>query len=202
MSISITHGTAADGTFSAAGAAAWNASHSFSGLTAGQIPYPSSATALTDSSGFTYTTVGGLLATSSQASGVVLTLTSQYGTTSFTRGGATLQISSPLIISASTLANAFIELNTAGGSRSNIATLAAGLVGIGSTAAGFDGRLKLTSAIHAAVAIGSLNASPTAGEIQSVNDALVPVIGNAVAASGAAFALVCWNGAQWTVIGV
>ena len=41
----------------------------------------------------------------------------------------------------------------------------------------------------------------TKGRVASVSDALVPVIGNAVLGGGAAFALVVYNGAQWTVIG-
>lgn len=64
------------------------------------------------------------------------------------------------------------------------------------------GRLKVASAIAAGVAVGSLNASPTTGEIQSVTDALAPAVGVAVASGGSAKALVWYNGAQWTVIGV
>ena len=41
----------------------------------------------------------------------------------------------------------------------------------------------------------------TKGRVASVSDALAPVIGNAVSGGGAAFALVVYNGAQWTVIG-
>lgn len=51
-------------------------------------------------------------------------------------------------------------------------------------------------------AIGSLPASPTLGMMAVVNDALAPAVGVAVAATGAAKALVWWNGAQWTVMGV
>ena len=86
---------------------------------------------------------------------------------------------------------------------SGLSRISAGLIGVGTGAAGsFAGRLKLTSAIAAGVAVGSLNASPTTGEIQSVTDALTPVAGAAVAAGGAAKALVWWNGAQWTVVAV
>ncbi len=35
-----------------------------------------------------------------------------------------------------------------------------------------------------------------------VTDALVPVVGAAVAGGGAAFAAVMWNGAQWTVFSI
>ncbi len=81
--------------------------------------------------------------------------------------------------------------------------LAAGVVSIGTGSFGsFAGRAKLTSTIHGAVAVGTLNAAPTVGEIQSVNNALAPAVGVAVAAGGAANALVWWNGAQWTVIGI
>ena len=83
-----------------------------------------------------------------------------------------------------------------------ISRLAAGSLAIGTGSGSFAGRLKLTSTIAAGVAVGSLNASPTTGEIQSVTDALAPVIGNAVAAGGAAKALVWYNGAQWTVVSI
>ena len=84
-----------------------------------------------------------------------------------------------------------------------LSRISAGLIGVGTgAAASFAGRFKFTSGIAAAVAVGALNAAPTVGEIQSVNDALAPVAGAAVAAGGAANALVWYNGAQWTVIGV
>ena len=85
----------------------------------------------------------------------------------------------------------------------NLSRISNGLVGVGTGAAGsFAGRIKATSGIVAAVAVGALNATPTVGEIQTVNDALAPVAGAAVAAGGAANALVWWNGAQWTVVQV
>ena len=84
-----------------------------------------------------------------------------------------------------------------------ISRISAGLLGVGTgAAASFAGRIKATSGIVAAVAVGALNATPTVGEIQTVNDALAPVAGAAVAAGGAANALVWWNGAQWTVVQV
>ena len=51
MAITLKHATIADGTFSAAGATAWDEDHNgaFAGLTAGQIPFPSDANTLTDS---------------------------------------------------------------------------------------------------------------------------------------------------------
>ena len=85
----------------------------------------------------------------------------------------------------------------------NLSRISAGVIGAGTGAAGsFAGRIKATSGIVAAVAVGALNATPTVGEIQTVNDALAPVAGAAVAAGGAANALVWWNGAQWTVVQV
>ena len=86
--------------------------------------------------------------------------------------------------------------------QSNISQVSAGLLQVGTTAANSSGRMKMTSTIEVGVAVGSLNAAPTTGEIQSVTDALTPVAGAAVAAGGAAKALVWYNGAQWTVIGV
>lgn len=87
--------------------------------------------------------------------------------------------------------------------RTNISDIGAASLAIGNgTVADFSGRLKLTSVTHAGVAIASLNGSPTTGEIQSVTDALVPVLGATVVAGGAAKALVWWNGANWTVVGI
>ena len=83
-----------------------------------------------------------------------------------------------------------------------ISKISAGLFGFGATPGSFAGRIKLTSAIAAGVAIASLNAAPTTGEVQSVTDALTPVIGSTVVAGGAAKALVWYNGANWTVIGI
>ena len=81
--------------------------------------------------------------------------------------------------------------------------ISAGVWGAGTGAAGsFAGRIKLTSAIAAGVTVANLNAAPTTGEIQSVTDSLAPVAGAAVAAGGAAKALVWYNGAQWTVVAV
>ena len=55
--------------------------------------------------------------------------------------------------------------------------------------------------ITAAVAVGSLNASPTIGEIQTVNDALaVTVKGATVANGGSAVCQVMWNGSNWVGI--
>ncbi len=86
----------------------------------------------------------------------------------------------------------------------NLSRIAAGLVGLGngSVQGNFSGRLKLTSVIHAAVTVAALNGAPTVGEIQAVNNALAPAVGALVAGGGAANALVWWNGAQWTVIGI
>lgn len=49
------------------------------------------------------------------------------------------------------------------------------------------------------VLVSALPATPTAGEVASVSNALAPAIGSAVAGAGAAFAAVMWNGSQWTV---
>jgi hypothetical protein len=44
--------------------------------------------------------------------------------------------------------------------------------------------------------------SPAVGEIACINDALAPVVGNAVVGGGTANALVWWNGAHWGVFAV
>jgi hypothetical protein len=51
------------------------------------------------------------------------------------------------------------------------------------------------------VAVASLP-TPTTGMIARVTDASAPVIGTTVTGGGAAYALVNYNGANWTVIGV
>ena len=93
--------------------------------------------------------------------------------------------------------------NASVGNDTAISRISAGIIGVGTGAAGsFAGRIKLTSAIAAGVTVANLNAAPTTGEIQSVTDSLAPVAGAAVAAGGAAKALVWYNGAQWTVVAV
>jgi hypothetical protein len=84
----------------------------------------------------------------------------------------------------------------------SLSRISAGLVGLGTgAAASFAGRLKLTSTIVAATTVAALNASPTVGEISTVNDALaVTAKGATVAAGGAAVSVVVWNGANWVGI--
>lgn len=53
-----------------------------------------------------------------------------------------------------------------------------------------------------ALTVATLPGAPLAGMIARVSDANTPVIGTTVAAGGAAYALVNYNGANWTVIGV
>jgi hypothetical protein len=53
-----------------------------------------------------------------------------------------------------------------------------------------------------ALTVATLPGTPLAGMIARVSDANAPVIGTTVAGGGAAYALVNYNGANWTVIGV
>ena len=53
-----------------------------------------------------------------------------------------------------------------------------------------------------AYTVATLPGTPGTGMIARVTDALAPTIGMTVAAGGAAYALVNYNGANWTVIGV
>jgi hypothetical protein len=53
-----------------------------------------------------------------------------------------------------------------------------------------------------ALTVATLPGTPLAGMIARVSDALTPVIGMTVASGGAAYALVNYNGSNWTVIGV
>ena len=80
--------------------------------------------------------------------------------------------------------------------------ISAGVIGVGTGAAGsFAGRLKLTSTIVAATTVAALNASPTVGEISTVNDALaVTAKGATVAAGGSAISVLVWNGSNWVGI--
>ncbi len=55
---------------------------------------------------------------------------------------------------------------------------------------------------NAGLTVATLPASPVLGMMTFVHDALAPVVGSAVAGTGSAKALVWWNGAQWTVIGI
>lgn len=50
--------------------------------------------------------------------------------------------------------------------------------------------------------IANLTASPATGMVSAVTDANAPAIGSTVASGGSAKALVWYNGANWTVIGV
>ncbi len=260
MAITITPVTAANSNFGPLGSAAWAAGMQFGGLTAGRIPYPSSATALTDSANFMWeadvtagkgltlasgtatTQVSNILASQTwNAAGVTFTgwkftitdtasaagslamqiLGGASGTTSLfslSKGGigsfeGSVATNGNILAGFPTAANnlkisVFSDTGSQGitlgiSSDVNFNRISAGLAAIGTGAAGsFAGRLKLTSAIAAGVAISALNAAPTTGEIQSVTDALAPVIGNAVAAGGAAKALVWYNGAQWTVVSI
>lgn len=52
------------------------------------------------------------------------------------------------------------------------------------------------------IPIADLPASPQTGYVAMVNDATAPAVGSAVADSGAAVALVMYDGAAWAVIGV
>jgi hypothetical protein len=53
-----------------------------------------------------------------------------------------------------------------------------------------------------AYTVATLPGTPGTGMIARVTDALAPTIGTTVAGGGAAYALVNYNGAAWTVIGV
>ncbi len=221
------HSAAADGTFSATGAINWNAAHVVSDATSGGIPYFDSATSEASSA---LLASGGVVLGGGAGGAPNTNAAFSYDGTLLKVGlgqklnGALRAYSNdasfvtPTVYLDSNSAGSSLSLYGSGGSPGirftaatnaensqdwSISRLAAGLGGIGTGALGsFAGRLKLTSAIAAGVAVGSLNAAPTIGEIQSVTDALAPVAGAAVAAGGAAKALVWYNGAQWTVIGV
>lgn len=233
--------TAADGTFSAAGIAAWNAGFTWGGSdasfasgvltiggsTAGAGIVVTGGTITASSPGLNITQTWNNAGTVFNAA-VINVTANAFGATSAwldlqLSGTSALKIydSSGLGILKWTAGNSFLyndgsKFNVGAGlsvdnssglisfsSDTTVSRISAGLVGIGTSGGGaFAARAKLTSVIHAGVAIASLNASPTIGEVQSVTDATAPAIGSTVASGGSAKALVWWNGANWTVIGV
>jgi hypothetical protein len=95
-------------------------------------------------------------------------------------------------------------------STSTAVTLAAETAGTGAddiplnlTAAG-AGTVKVNSVAEVAVSstVANLPAAPAVGMLTRVTDATAPAVGSTVAGGGAAAALVWYNGANWTVIGV
>jgi hypothetical protein len=95
-------------------------------------------------------------------------------------------------------------------STSTAVTLAAETAGTGAdniplnlTAAG-TGTVKVNSVAEVAVSstVAGLPATPALGMLTRVTDATAPAVGSTVAGGGAAAALVWYNGANWTVIGV
>jgi hypothetical protein len=93
---------------------------------------------------------------------------------------------------------------------STAVTLAAETAGTGAdniplnlTAAG-TGTVKVNSVAEVAVSstVAGLPATPAVGMLTRVTDATAPAVGSTVTGGGAAAALVWWNGAAWTVIGV
>jgi hypothetical protein len=67
---------------------------------------------------------------------------------------------------------------------------------------GFAGFASANMQAATAYTVATLPGTPGTGMIARVTDALAPTIGMTVAAGGAAYALVNYNGANWTVIGV
>lgn len=95
-------------------------------------------------------------------------------------------------------------------STSTAVTLAAETAGTGAddiplnlTAAG-TGTVKINSVAEVAVSstVTGLPTAPTVGMMTRVTDATAPVVGSTVTGGGAAAALVWYNGASWTVLGV
>lgn len=65
-----------------------------------------------------------------------------------------------------------------------------------------NGQLGHGCSIFTTTAVENLPASPAAGWVAAVNNALAPTVGVAVADGGAAFALVCHNGTSWIVLSI
>lgn len=186
----------------------WNADFVVAGATVGGIPYCPTATTETTSANLTFINDQLLLADESSLNNNPSLAFANQINTGFRRAAESdLRImvagaDAIRILVGQTQINGSLSLQTSANDI-YLNRISAGLASFGTAAGtGFAGRLKLTSIIAAGVAVGSLNAAPTTGEIQSVTDALAPAAGAAVAAGGAAKALVWYNGAQWTVIGV
>ncbi len=79
-------------------------------------------------------------------------------------------------------------------------TTLTGTLAVTSTSA-FTGAVSLAAVIKLTPS-ATLNASPAAGMLQTVNTASVPTIGLTVSLGGAAFALVCYNGTAWKVVAI
>lgn len=65
-----------------------------------------------------------------------------------------------------------------------------------------NGQLGHGCSIFTTTTVANLPASPAAGWVAAVNNALAPTVGVAVAGGGAAFALVCHNGTSWIVLSI
>jgi hypothetical protein len=93
--------------------------------------------------------------------------------------------------------------NAAGGSV-NISVTPAGSSGSGRNTAVAALTIDSVGSVRVvqALTVATLPGTPLAGMIARVSNANAPVIGTTVAGGGAAYALVNYNGANWTVIGV
>jgi hypothetical protein len=109
-----------------------------------------------------------------------------------------------------TFTDASNHVRAALSSTSTAVTLAAETAGTGAddiplnlTAAG-TGTIKVNSVAEVVVSstVAGLPAAPVVGMLTRVTDATAPVVGMTVAGGGAAAALVWYNGANWSVIGV
>jgi len=109
-----------------------------------------------------------------------------------------------------TFTDASNHVRAALSSTSTAVTLAAETAGTGAdniplnlTAAG-TGTIKVNSVAEVVVSstVAGLPAAPVVGMLTRVTDALAPAVGMTVAGGGAAAALVWYNGANWSVIGV
>jgi hypothetical protein len=109
-----------------------------------------------------------------------------------------------------TFTDASNHVRAALSSTSTAVTLAAETAGTGAddiplnlTAAG-TGTVKVNSVAEVVVSstVAGLPAAPVVGMLTRVTDATAPVVGMTVAGGGAAAALVWYNGANWSVIGV
>ena len=114
MTVALTHATAADGTFSTAGAAAWNAGHVLTGA-ANAVPFfGGAANALTDSSSLTYDDSTKRLTVAGTAGSDTTLLVKSVGTDDVIRLGTQTAGNGGVISSANNALSAYAPLNLIG----------------------------------------------------------------------------------------
>jgi hypothetical protein len=141
---------------------------------------------------------------------VITTSGTQSGTHTGTRYNVTQRLSVQSVTGVTNRLGADLVITgsqgtgTGAGGSITFQTSAAGTTGTAQNALADALTLDSVGSVRVARAltVATLPGTPLAGMIARVTDALAPTIGTTVAGGGAAYALVNYNGANWTVIGV